>query len=101
MDFAKRYISWGEDEDGMSVLYDEDGNKALFFVTAHIAYRGSIYEILVPAEQFETEDECEAAAYKITTLDRNERKDEYLLVEVEETADAVFGEYMRCYDEET
>ena len=88
-----------DEEDGdIIVLQGPDGEEVEFEEVADINMGEHFYVILQPVERPEDMGQDEAVVFEVVAGEEN---DEFVVVDDDDTIDAVFAEYNRVYEEQS
>ena len=83
------------DDDEIITLYDEDNSPIDFYEVAVVEYNSELYAILQPCDEVEGMEEDEVVIFKIEE-NEDDKDDTFTYFDDDETADAVFEEYLRA-----
>lgn len=95
MDLIEKLLD--EDNDGQIRLTNEDGTELVFNHVATIPYNDTLFAILAPVSDIEGVSDDEAIVFRVDETDDGESV--LVLEDDEETAMAVFDEYVKLWEE--
>lgn len=86
-----------ENNDGEIRLTNQDGTELVFNHVATIPYNESLFAILAPVSDIEGVNDDEAIVFRVVEIDEGEHV--LVIEDDEETAMAVFDEYVKLWEE--